>query len=80
MAVAMQPGNDARTLSAGAPVALFETHLTIGGNLPPAGFNSGAQYTLTPDGHFLMNVTADTALAPPITIVLNWTAALTPRR
>ena len=76
MAVPIRPGRDPRTLEAGAPVALFPTHLAAGGNLPPTGFNSGAQYTVTPDGQFLMNVTADDGATSPITVVLNWDAAL----
>jgi Tol biopolymer transport system component len=76
MAVPIRPGRDSRTLSAGTPMALFPTRLAIGGNLPAAGFNSGAQYVVTPQGEFLMNVTAEDSVTAPISIVLNWTAAL----
>jgi serine/threonine protein kinase len=79
MAVPIRPGRDARTLTAGAPLALFATHLALGGNLPAGGYNSGAQYTVTSDGQFLMNVTANDAVTSPITLVLNWTAALRKR-
>jgi Tol biopolymer transport system component len=76
MSVPIRPGHDSRTLIAGAPIALFPTQLAVGGNLPSAGYNSGAQYVVTPQGEFLMNVTADDSVASPISIVLNWTAAL----
>ena len=57
------------TISAGAPVLLFSTH--IGGALQGAGRQ---QYMVSPDGQrFLMNaITQDTAA--PITVVLNWKA------
>jgi serine/threonine protein kinase/Tol biopolymer transport system component len=76
MAVPMKPGKDPRTLIAGAPVSLFATHLAAGGNLPPAGYNSGAQFSVTLNGQFLMNMAADDAVTSPITLILNWTAAL----
>ena len=76
MATPIRPGRDARTLTAGAPIALFATHLAMGGNLSARGYNSSAQYTVTSDGQFLMNVTSDDAITSPITLVLNWTAAL----
>ena len=40
------------------------------------GFSSKAQYAVAPDGRFLTNVSGDDAAAAPITIVLNWDAAL----
>lgn len=76
MAVPIRTAQDGRTVTAGAPVALFPTRLAVGGNIPPVGFNSSAQYLVTPPGQFLMNVTADDAVTSPIAILLNWTAAL----
>jgi dipeptidyl aminopeptidase/acylaminoacyl peptidase len=76
MAVPIRPGRDPRTLSPGTPVALFLTRLVNSGSLTQAGFNSAAQYELTADGHILMNVNADDAGSPPISIVLNWPAAI----
>jgi Tol biopolymer transport system component len=75
MVVPIRPGRDSRALGVGTPMALFPTHLAAGGNLPSGGFNSAAQYTVTPEG-FLMNVTAEDSVTSPINIVLNWTAAL----
>ena len=76
MAVPVRLGPDARTLEAGAPVALFPTQLATGGNIAGTGFLAGAQYAVAPDGRFLMNVAADEAVTSPITIVQNWTAGL----
>ena len=47
------------------------------GNTGIGGFSSRAQYAVTADGRFLMNMTADDA-ASPITIVQHWTALLKP--
>ena len=63
-------------IDAGTPVALFPTRLATGSNMLAAGFNSSAQYAVSPDGRFLMNVSAEDAVMSPITIVLNWTAGL----
>jgi hypothetical protein len=76
MAVPIKPGGDSRSLNAGTPIALFPTRVAAGGNLPPGGFNSGAQYSITPEGQFLMNVSEDDAATSPITIVSNWAAAM----
>ena len=45
-----------------------------GGNIP--GLMSKQQYAVASDGRFLMNVAVEAATAPPITVVLNWDAAL----
>jgi Tol biopolymer transport system component len=63
-------------IDAGTPVALFPTRLATGPNILPVGYNSSAQYTVAPDGRFLMNVTAEETVTSPITIVLNWAAGL----
>jgi len=70
MAVPVRSGS---SFQFGVPVPLFKTK-TVGG----ASYNSGysAQYDVTPDGQrFLLNTEAD-ATATPLTVVLNWTAAL----
>ena len=61
------------TLEAGDPAALFQTRIVGGGT--GLGGISLEQYTVAPDGRFLINVTAEEASAP-ITIVTNWTAGL----
>jgi len=40
------------------------------------GYTATPQYTVSRDGRFLMNVAAEGDTAPPISIVLNWDAAL----
>lgn len=37
---------------------------------------SKPQYAVASDGRFLMNMTVEATTAPPITVVLNWDAAL----
>ena len=66
-----------RQLEAGTAVALFETKLATGANINSTGRGSKAQYAVARDGSFLMNVTVEAATASPITVVLNWDAALT---
>ena len=76
MAVPIRVAPDTRTVDAGVPVALFPTRLASGANVLAAGALSMAQYAVAPDGRFLMNVGADDAATSPITVVLNWDAAL----
>jgi hypothetical protein len=76
MAVPIRIASDQRALNPGAPVPLFPTRLAAGTNIAQTGFGSKAQYAVAPDGRFLLNVTADDAVIPPITVVLNWTAGL----
>jgi serine/threonine protein kinase/Tol biopolymer transport system component len=54
-------------MEAGAPSALFQTHIVGGGT----GIDLGRQYDVAPDGRFLINVTADDTAAP-ITVIENW--------
>jgi Tol biopolymer transport system component len=75
MAVPIAVGAD-RHLEAGAAVALFRTQLATGASINSGGTGSKAQYAVAPDGRFLMNMTLEAATAPPITVVLNWDAAL----
>jgi hypothetical protein len=68
MAVPIAVGADGQ-LDAGAPVPLFATRF---GPL----YTEFPQYTAVADGRFLMNVAIEAPAVPPITIVLNWAAAL----
>jgi Tol biopolymer transport system component len=75
MAVPIAVGAD-RQLEAGTAVALFRTRLATGAAIAGAQ-GSRAQYAVAPDGRsFLMNMTLESATTPPITVVLNWDAAL----
>ena len=76
MAAPIHIAADARTVSAGASVALFASRLTTG-NTGSGGYASRAQYAVAPDGRFLLNVIADDA-GSPIIVVQNWTAGLRP--
>jgi eukaryotic-like serine/threonine-protein kinase len=51
----------------GTPVTLFQTNV-LGGGIDSA---QGRQYDVAPDGRFLINRVADTAVSP-ITLILNW--------
>ena len=80
MATPIAVASDANALSPGAPVALFASRLVTGGNTGIGGFASKAEYAVTRDGRFLMNVTPEeSAAVSPITIVQNWTTALSRR-
>lgn len=76
MAMTIRMGPDTHALEAGPPVALFPTRLATGGNVQTTGFQARAQYAVAPDGRFLMNIAADEAGPSPITVALNWNAAL----
>jgi Tol biopolymer transport system component len=72
-AVPISVASDGQTLTVGASMPLFQTHLAAG----PGIVAGRAQFVVAPDGRFLMNVSVDDALpAAPITIVQNWQAAL----
>lgn len=58
------------TLEPGAPVKLFSTRI-FGGGWENA---QGPQYDATLDGRFLINALLGDAIAPPITLLLNWKA------
>jgi eukaryotic-like serine/threonine-protein kinase len=76
MAVPIQVTAQPLAIEPGVPRALFTTRLaTTGPYVFTAGVFAKAQYAVTPEGQFLMNVAGDAA-APPLTLVLNWTAAL----
>jgi hypothetical protein len=56
----------------GAPMPLFESHIQ-GRGQPGNGF----QYDVTADGkRFLVDTITASASAPPLTVVVNWTAGL----
>jgi len=70
MAVAVKAGT---TFEAGTPEALFQTRI-YGLATSPA---YSQQYDVTADGQrFLLNVDVADANAVPLTVVLDWTAAL----
>jgi len=70
IAVPITLGADGQ-LETGAPVPLFRTRIS-------PYFDRHAQYSIAPDGRFLMNVVVEAPDVPPITVVLNWDAALMP--
>jgi hypothetical protein len=76
MAVPIRFATDPRLFEAGAPIVLFATRLTTGGNIPTAGFQARAQYAVSSDGRFLLNRASDDGETSSITIVQNWTAGL----
>jgi Tol biopolymer transport system component len=76
MAAPIRVAAGTQALEAATPVALFPTKLAMGVNVVPAGFQARPQYSVAPDGRFLMNVSADEAPISPITIVQNWTMGL----
>jgi hypothetical protein len=75
MAVPLEVARDALTLNPGPPVRLFRPRFATGGNINLGGL-SKPPYTVAADGRFLMNVSAEDAVAFPITIVLNWMLAV----
>jgi len=75
MAVPIAVGADRHTLDVGTPLPLFRTRLASGANIP-VGRESRSQYAVSADGRFLMNMAVEGATAAPITVVLNWEAAL----
>jgi dipeptidyl aminopeptidase/acylaminoacyl peptidase len=70
MVVPVARPSNGLALNVGAPVALFATRLALMGA-------PKHQYAVAADGQrFLMVVSADETIAPPITIVQNWLAGL----
>jgi Tol biopolymer transport system component len=74
MAVAIHVEPDGRALDPGPPTALFPTRLAKGPSITI--FRSRPEYAVASDGRFLMNVTVDDNVPPPISIVLNWSKLL----
>jgi Tol biopolymer transport system component len=76
MAAPLSIAPQGRAVVPGTPVPLFQAHLASGNGISLTGWQSRALYAVTSDGRFLMNATTEGADASPITIVLNWQAAL----
>ena len=76
MAAPIRVAPDARAVEVGTTVALFPIHLAVGGNIAVGSNLARAQYAVARDGRFLMITPVDDAVTSPITIVLNWAAAL----
>ena len=77
MVAPVRASGDGQTFEPGEPIRLFRVPIYLGGAPPD---NVKHQYDVTPDGQrFLINVTTEEASAAPITVVLNWQAALTAR-
>jgi Tol biopolymer transport system component len=72
MAVSVTVSPDGRTIQPGTPTPLFMTHLATGGNVT----GGKPQYAVASDGRFLLDTKIDDPMPSPITVVLNWTAAL----
>lgn len=62
------------TIEQGAPVQLFRTHISGGG----VDAQQGRQYSVAPDGRFLVNMELSNA-AGPITLIQNWAPATAKR-
>jgi len=69
---AVRVGGDT-AFEVGAATALFMPRLLNG---PRATVGFRAQYDVTHDGRFLLNVPVADAPVPPITVILNWTSGL----
>jgi hypothetical protein len=76
MATPISVASNGHAIEPGAPVTLFATHLARGANVQAGGFQQRAQYAVSADGRFLMNVALDGAASAPISVVLNWPVAL----
>lgn len=76
MAVPIRIRSEQRALDPGAAVPLFPARLAAGTQIAQTGFGSKAQYAVAPDARFLLNVAAADPVTSPITVVLNWTAAI----
>ena len=72
MAVPAMATAGGSTLDIGVPVPLFRTRLATGGGVTPGR----PEYVVAPDGRFLMNTIVENTAASPITVIVNWTAAL----
>jgi hypothetical protein len=75
MAVPIATGADGQ-IQPGAAVALFRPQIATGPSINTGQRGTRAQYAVARDGRFLMNISVEAATAPPITVVLNWDAAL----
>jgi len=80
MAAPIHLASDAKAADVGAPAELFPTRLPTGTSIAVTGVNARTQYAVARDGRFLMFTTIDDAVTSPITIELNWAAALARKR
>ena len=64
MAVEVKRGE---RFDAGVPKPLFDTHIVSG---------SGVRFDVSPDGRFLIPVQTEQATGTPLTLVINWNAAM----
>ena len=76
MSAPIRVAPDAQAVEVATPVALFPIHLAAGGNIAVGSGTARAQYAVGRDGRFLTITPVDDAVTSPITIVLNWAAAL----
>jgi Tol biopolymer transport system component len=76
MAASVSIRSDGQALEVSTPVTLFAARLASGASVLAVGAQR-PQYAIAPDGRFLMNLAVD-APASPISVVLNWNAALKP--
>lgn len=76
MAAAVKVSSDGRSITSGAPVALFPVRIASGTYVSTAGAAGRAQYDIARDGRFLLNVGVDDYAQPPISVVLNWDALM----
>jgi Tol biopolymer transport system component len=60
------------SFTAGRPVELFQTPLTVNGAQP----TRDRRYDIAPDGRFLMVVPSSTSAPTPYSVIVNWTAGL----
>src|SRR5262249_27374526 len=74
MAVTLRESSDGRTLEPNPPQRLFPPGIVGGGSII---IGATQQYDVSADGQrFVINMSLSEASASPISIVLNWTAAL----
>lgn len=71
--MAVPVGASASAFDAGSAAALFQMRTVAGGIA-----DLTAQYAVSRDGRFLVNVADDTSTAAPITLILNWNPGLEP--
>ena len=76
MSAAIQTTADGRAVQVSTPEVLFPVRLAAGTNIAIGSNLARAQYAVAPDGRFLMITPTDEAVTSPISIVLNWDAAL----
>ena len=76
MAAAISQNVDSAALDVAIPVSLFTTHLANGINISGGATGAMPQYAVSADGRFVLNVAEPGTVATPMTVVLNWSAAV----